>query len=395
MKFGFYVSFIALFLELIIKSVLIYQESYWGWDDQYNIFIFRYIVKIPVFIILISVFISLLSGKNIDRLTQIITGVLILFAVFLFVKIINNWKDPLLHQFNISNLFLIGDYGYFFLIGFFITMGNDLIYRVKSMIISGQLLITLQIILFFNFSTLSIDIENLHHNSYIHLLLGNSYAVWSVFTMSAARNNQRFAIYLLCLPFIFFCSSRTAFYCFLFLFPLLVYSTNKRYFKYLFIGLSIFIITLVFNPLSIREFRMFAIFSGNDLSLAERIDTIRTTFPDMIKNIISGDYGGFYRYPPPANTYIHNIFSFWSQFGLIPFIMVIILSSLVLLEAKNHVLTLDKSLSFIIVMLTVYILLGMIFSKSFTYPHFFILFGFIGYSCRNHFFNAKPIIYSD
>ncbi len=46
---------------------------------------------------------------------------------------------------------------------------------------------------------------------------------------------------------------------------------------------------------------------------------------DAERATVLGEYGGFLKYPEPANTYMHNVFSYWRQFGLTTFISVCLL----------------------------------------------------------------------
>lgn len=371
-KSGFYLAFFALFAELVIKSILIYQESYWGWNESINQFIFRYIVKVPIFSLLLLIF---LFDNRAKILTNVVSILIILLVVLLSIKIFNHWNDITLIDFNIDNIHLIGDYGYYFLIGYFIASDDSLFDRMKPLILAGTIILSLQTIVFFDLSSFSINIKNLSHNNYIHLLLGNGYALWSIVMLSVLRDKQRIIFYFLSVPFVFFMSSRSAFYCYIILLPLILYTFGKQYLKYLILFVALCIFVLILNPFHLLENRMFAIFSAHDLSLNYRMAIIKTTMPDLFKHFFTGDYGGYYKYSFPANTYVHNILSFWSQFGLLPFIIIIALVVKIISDARKQFRTLWQSTSTMTVLFTVFILFAMITAKSYAYAEFFMLSG--------------------
>jgi hypothetical protein len=375
---GFYVAFTALFLELVVKSILGYQECFWGWNDNINILVSRYVIKVPFFTVLIILFTFNIKEILVnDRKRMMVLGAMILFIIFIILRITENYDNPDLKEYNLTHLYLIGDFGYFYLIGLFLSSKQGMINRMKAPVITGQILMTLQVLLFFNLSELSVELKNLHHNSYIHLLIGGNYALWSLLTISLFPKDKRLLGFALCIPFLFFLSSRSALYCFILVAPLLLYHARRSWTTIGLILAGVLTAVLIIFPGIFESHRMLAVLSFNDLSLNMRIETLYFAWPDIMNNFISGCFGCFLRYPPPSNTYIHSILSVWSELGLLPFLLVTFLFILVTLEIKRFWRFSKDSTVFMIVSFSMYFIFLMIFSRSYSYPLFFIIFGFI------------------
>jgi hypothetical protein len=378
---GFHVAFFSLFLEWVIRSILIYQESYWGWDENLYKFIYSYLIKIPVFSILFSLLsVEIIAGK-LGGKSRIVIGLLCLFGINLFILILKHWDNPTLSNISRSNLELLGVYGYYFLIGYFISRREELIDKMRYIIFFGQILLILQIVIFADFSEFSIDLKSLHHNNFIHQFLGNNFLLWSTITLSVLKDKQRLLFFIICIPLLFFLSSRSAFYCFIFLVPLIFYSFNSNKHLIYTILLTCVAISFLFVIFpSMKDHRMFAIFTVHDPSTNTRLDTFFRGFSIILKNWMWGDYGGLNGQINPSKSYIHNFLSFWRQFGLVPFGIIMTLIVLVIIESKNQFYYINESRSFMIISLAIVMISSVTFAHGYKYAMIFLLFGFIGSS---------------
>jgi len=84
---------------------------------------------------------------------------------------------------------------------------------------------------------------------------------------------------------------------------------------------------------------MLALFRPHsDGSLQERMGQFAFGFEQIRSNPILGDYGGAFVHFKGQGHYMHNMFSVWQDFGLIPFIMFVILLGFVLYYSIKYVI---------------------------------------------------------
>jgi len=381
-KWGFQLAIILLFVRMPVLSIWIFQEYYWEISDIFRI-TFRIAIEGSLILLLIYSFLHDLLRNKLNR-PQIITFILVSFLlIYITIVIISNWGENALKQVNLKNLKLASYYGIYYIIGYFLIKGEIGTKWVKQILFAGLALMTLQIIIFYNFNTFSIDYENAQQKGYIHLSLGDSYAIWSILTLSIIKRKNRFIFYLITLLFLFLLSSRGAFYCYLLAAPFLA-RTNKQGFISFLPILILGIVILSFSFI-IYDHRMFPFVYGSDLSLQFRITILKTNLPDILKNWFLGDYCGYLRYDPPANNYLHNILSIWRQFGLIPMVLTLTLIMLSFLDVRSHFTgNKPETIKFIIIALFIYLLSATVFAKGYNYVQLFLIFGFIGSGITNY-----------
>ncbi len=377
-RLAYSLAVVALFVELPLQNVLIYQESYWGWSPNLIRDVLRIAFKIPVFLFLLGYFIKELFYPAQYKINKIISCLVFILISYILVVLIINWDNNSLIEFNQKNLRIAAYYFYFFIIGFYSFRGFNHLNRFKVLIIIGLSLMILQIVLFFNYKTLSINLTDLHHNDYIHLFMGYTFAIWAIIALSIVSTKYKLYIYSLSMICLFFLSSRAALYFFAILYPLVIFFINKVTVKKNILIKLLLPVLVFFLFMLISGHRMFSIIIGDDLSMQYRIEIFKKNIPDLINNWILGEYGGFFKYSFPADIYMHNILSYWRQFGLIPFLILI---SLIVIYAARTAKKLKEPLnisSFLTTTLFLFIMLEVFFAKGYNYSILFILFGFLG-----------------
>ncbi|MEN4904780.1 hypothetical protein [Luteimonas sp. TWI1437] len=164
---------------------------------------------------------------------------------------------------------------------------------------------------------------------------GGTYSLLLLAIVTSANTRSKALIYLLGLVAIYLIGSRSWFY--LWLITPLVYqiAQNGLGFKsairiaVLFVALGSGLLYVVmnnyFNIIDSRIVRLL-LSSDTDTSLNERSHLLQAGIRQIQESPLWGRYNGFLDYLDGG--YIHNILSFWHQFGLIPFAIVVLMLAL-------------------------------------------------------------------
>lgn len=235
----------------------------------------------------------------------------------------------------------------------------------------------------FNFmssSSILIDVSDIEHSQKGIYLFTSEYIAFFSFMLVAACKERKTSIMatLLCALLIFCFLSRSALFLFLFSASVLM----MRRYKYL----TVFVILVVSLILYLNIDwlyenypRMFFFLDySNDVSFQGRELQKEIGYQRLIENLFMGDYGGQVITLGYVGEYIHNILSFWRQFGLIPFCLIIFLVFIypIKLLYKNRNERLDYKTN-LLLMMTVYVAFQVLFSRSFSWPYLFIFVGMV------------------
>jgi len=370
-ELAFLLAFIAAFLEFPIQSITVFQEYYWGNVDLTRNII-KYFIKFPLFLSLSILFFLEYKEKLANR--KYLFGFILFTAIIstMLIVILFSWKE--FPDFSSGNLKSTSYHVYFYLIGYFLLTRISLLKRYRIYLFIGLAIMSLQILLFYNISSFQINYEGCKAKGYIHLLLGNSYAIWAILTLSQLKKYKRLILYLLLLPFLFALGSRASLYFYLLLLPVIIIETVGIKIGLVILSLGMFIFFIV--SILYKDHRMFSIFSFTDTSLLYRLKILRTNLPDIMNNFIFGDYGGFYKYEFPSNTYIHNILSFWRQFGLIPFVLLLVL---IIINGNSIFSDFKANMTkpeFCMIGLYIFLIASVLFAKAYNYSPLFLVLGY-------------------
>ena len=168
------------------------------------------------------------------------------------------------------------------------------------------------------------------HGEQIYLMLADAYAVLCIFIFSIAKSKKlKVLVFLIASVLLFTMLSRTTLY--FFVFTIILYFTIKQP-KIIVLFFISGIIFMSFTDLtdlmnSRMGERMFGLILGNEDSSAEsRSHTFTNGISNLKSNFLFGDLLGDVRDNYGiTGSYIHNYLSFWANFGLIPFLMLLFL----------------------------------------------------------------------
>ena len=114
-----------------------------------------------------------------------------------------------------------------------------------------------------------------------------------------------------------------------------------------------------------------------DTSLEMRVELFIKGFERIKPNIIIGDFKGQLDYGD-FGFYVHNFFSYWSQFGILVFILFVSLMIMGLVFLfKNYKLVKQNSGYCFIFIYLLYCVLLMLFAKSYVFVNIYIAFGLV------------------
>ena len=225
------------------------------------------------------------------------------FAVFSFNAIILMW------------------YFISFLIGLHLPI--QLSERGRKAALFFYLILVLNIFFNYKFGSQRITFDKDHLG--ISLFLGDSFALWSLYTI--AQYNKRFVSIIMVfvsLGCLYVITSRSSLYGFMCIVPLIFRKTKNGWIQLTFIAAIVALITIfiVYGQSLKNSYMLNFLFTGDDHSFYMRKLIMQNNFEDVMKYWFLGDYAGQLKYGV-LGLYIHNYLSFWRQFGIIPFVIFI------------------------------------------------------------------------
>jgi len=222
-----------------------------------------------------------------------------------------------------------------------------------------------------------------------HLAISEKYILLSVFALIPFFFEAKFKLLYLSYFFVFTIAlfvigSRTMLYAY-FLCSYCVYMflcyKNKQY-KTIFLNTVIFVLFASLISFFSQQFvdyegvgRMLAIFSDidEDASVVGRIYQYSIGISDILNNPFLGYYSGDIEHFGVFGNYIHGVLSYWRQFGILPFIVIVYLA-LFSLKVFMSTKKLDERAGFFIFLTIVFVLTTFI-SRTYTYPAIYLMIG--------------------
>jgi len=188
--------------------------------------------------------------------------------------------------------------------------------------------------------------------------------------------------------------SRSSFFLFVFLSAFLILSNTRK--KYT----NIFIITLVVSYLyymaydlyqnvsNIHEYKIVRLIfqPSTDSSLVARVHFFVEGLEVVVDNIIFGRYGWQIERFGRFGTYIHNMLSFWAQFGVYPFLSIVFYSFYPFKVMYSRFRKMDKKSASFIFAVTFFVVANLVGAKSYRYEFALMPMGICSYVL----FSASP-----
>jgi O-antigen ligase len=189
-------------------------------------------------------------------------------------------------------------------------------------------------------------------------------------------------IYIVTAFALFYVNSRAYFYLWIsapFLYAVLATQLSLRYVSYvLILGAAVYITIELIEYLSPsnRVFRLF-LDTEHDTSLDYRSYLFQRGWEQIKDSPVFGNYNGFLEYGGKGD-YIHNILSYWHQFGFLPFATLVVMIGI---AARNIFIRKNMSVSLFVKLSFVLTVMGLLLSHSYQqHAIFFVL----GLSINSH-----------
>ena len=315
------------------------------------------------------------------NLTNLFPLLLIYILLIFIISIVFLNSAVVVTELNVLNQTAIFQYVIFFSLGLFL----DKIFEYKKTLTLLYWVIGLFWLLNVNeFFLLDLTQNGIKDNSY--LIYSDYFAILALVVAYMKRNSIWLIVYVLVsIVVIYTLNSRSAFVFLTFVLLLFGYLMNNKFYKYSFFFLFVALVYLVYLYIDLdmlQHMRMFSIFFGVDAdvdgSAQARQHLMEINLKDIKNNWLIGNYGGQYEMFGLSGAYIHNVLSFWRQFGLFTFIGILGLLGILCMRAFLIVKNRDEN-GYLLVLFTIYVVLGVMLSKSYVYPTLWFLFGFYVY----------------
>lgn len=157
----------------------------------------------------------------------------------------------------------------------------------------------------------------------IYLMLADNYAILGIFAVHATRSKvMRHFIFILSIITLFALLSRSSLYFFAAIYILYLYRENK---KLLLMMLMLSFVLALNASTDMKEGRMLKmVFGGPDKSASMRYDMLMDGIHSIKENWFTGQFmGDINEYAGTEGYYIHNYLAVWRQYGLIPFVVIV------------------------------------------------------------------------
>lgn len=358
------------FILLFPADILFYLLEIIGYID-FPVGIISYILSLP----LILLFLYEIFDFKMSLSTWTFLFIFFAFLILSVIPIATSTKS------DAGDYVLVMKYFLYFIIGFYLYNLLEVI-KFRKILTNITIFVSLLIIVFYTNVNVQLYVED-HLN---YLRLSESLVFLSVIAIvTATKKIYKHIIFIICLSALFYLGSRSALFGFLILYT--IYLVIEYGIRDFIITTAKMVIILAPFILFISEFwelliknRVFFLVLNTDAdsSLMERSNLLLLGISRIINNPLLGDFKGQLAYGE-YGAYIHNIFSYWSQFGIFSFLLIIILiiisiSFLVHQFRRNRI---DNHPFKLVLVYFLYCLLQVAVSKSFVYMNLFISLGMI------------------
>lgn len=215
-----------------------------------------------------------------------------------------------------------------------------------------------------------------------HLVIGEVTALCIILAIAFAGSKMKLLIYLIGILIFFSLGGRTALFCFIL--TVLLYIFIKQKIKYVFsLLMAIVVASLAFmlylgqkidDPLVSRMLLSSGL--SEDQSKIERDELFFDALPSLLQQAPIGDPTLIIKQFSSLGAYSHNLLSAWQFYGLISFIMILIIIFYIgLFIRKNKEKLVSKSDDFGLI-LFIYCVLSVITGKAITFSIFWLVLGF-------------------
>ncbi len=273
----------------------------------------------------------------------------------------------------------------FFLVGFYLPR----LFKFRTLLLVVLFLLSFMIISHIDFETMGLDKKNYIDKKFYgnYLFIGDATSIIALICIAFLHKTKaKIILAIFFAVIIFFIGSRTSFAVFA--------GTVGLYFVVSFkpqillasticifaigIGLS----TIDIDELAARNPRMFGVLidPDNDNSVVGREKIAEYGWHDISNSIIMGNFGGQLTSGPPGlktswRFYMHNVLSYWRQFGILAFIIIVAFTTRCYASLWKSRGNSNDSIFAVYFLVSIFILVETAFSRSFAFPYAHIFFG--------------------
>lgn len=206
----------------------------------------------------------------------------------------------------------------------------------------------------------------------IYLMMADNYAIISIFVIVFASKRQRLLFQILSAVTLFALLSRASFYFFIFIIFLDLFKKNRLFFILILLSSAIFLFENYYN---FKSNRMLRVVSGMDKSKMIRQELLENGINQLKSDWVLGNFMSEVEYyDGKTGFYIHNYLSFWKQFGIVPFFLLIIM--IIVNYSKlflKWILGRDNDNYFLFLFyFTTFVILEITFARSYQHPFIWI-----------------------
>lgn len=357
--------------------IVIYWMSVKG-DIPNLVELHRYTIYLVSILMMCLIIMEPIINKKIDYFD----GLFISFIIYLLLILnLNYYLVGDIYDFNgVSvnkyNFYLILQYVVCFFIGKYFLFGHSR--RKLDMVILGHIICALILFKYKSETNILIDITDVPHGQQgIYLFSSDYLAIFSLWLISYFKEKRVVILLSSCCFLLMFCFlSRSA--CIFFLCSILIVYGFK--YKVQLTMFSIFLLSgfsANIDYLTQEYPRMFFFLNyQSDSSFLGREIQKEVGYRAILDNPIFGDYAGQITSLNYVGEYIHNIMSYWRQFGLTGFLFVLLLTIFipVYFFLKNKLISTEGDKIFVF-LLFLFIVFQILLSRSFAWPMLFIFIG--------------------
>jgi hypothetical protein len=164
----------------------------------------------------------------------------------------------------------------------------------------------------------------------VYLFLGDTFAIVSILLISFIKSKSlRFLVGIIALVTLFAISSRSSMYIFLVVLFIMMIKENKFLHNIFFVLIFflLFYLSISYFEINVVNNRMLNVISNValDQSAIARNYLLEKGMRDISDYWFIGNYGSQYYNQNSFGSYIHNIFSFYRQYGLTVFIFILVI----------------------------------------------------------------------
>ncbi|MEI5659437.1 O-antigen ligase family protein [Acinetobacter baumannii] len=254
-------------------------------------------------------------------------------------------------------------------------IGRNYVEQNEKILIAIFFLMMFKVISNADLSVFRIDLSSVDDNlKGLYLGLSDIFCIFAIILVGTLKKQSwQIYIFILSILSLFILNSRSSLY--IYIFSILFYFILFfRVSKILYLSTLVLIILFFYSSkllsLLSENNRMFSVlsFDGADQSSQERASLSEQGLKQISEHMLLGDYGGVIKLHGDLGAYIHNIFSYWQNYGLIAFLLALYFFVYQTIKAgfKAYKYRENSKYHYVFI-LSIYLILTVLFTRSYNW----------------------------